>query len=57
MNQPNVNVQKRIIAMGAGHWLQRYAVVQDGRIKELFVDREDAEHLMNMIIDNWTEKE
>ena len=57
MNQPNVNVQKRIIAMGAGHWLQRYAVVQDGRIKELFVNREDAQHLMNMIIDNWTEKE
>ena len=57
MNQPNVTVQKRIIAMGAGHWLKRYVVVQDGRIKELFVNREDAEHLMNMIIVNWAEKE
>ena len=57
MNQPNVTVQKRIIAMGAGHWLKRYVVVQDGRIKELFVNREDAEHLMDMIIQNWAEKE
>ena len=57
MNQPNVTVQKRIIAMGAGHWLKRYVVVLDGRIKELFVNREDAEHLMNMIIENWAEKE
>jgi len=57
MNQPNVTVQKRIIAIGAGHWLKRYVVVQDGRIKELFINREDAEHLMNMIIENWAEKE
>ena len=57
MNQPNVNVQKRIIAMGAGHWLQRYAVVQDGRVKELFVNREDAERMMTLIKQNWAEKE
>ncbi len=57
MNQPNVEVQKRTIAMGAGHWLNRYAVVQDGRVKELFIDREDAERLMTLIHQNWAEKE
>ena len=57
MNQPNVTVEKLIIAIGAGHWLKRYVVVQDGLIKELFINREDAEHLMNMIIENWAEKE
>jgi peroxiredoxin len=57
MNQPDIEVQKRTIAMGAGHWLRRYAVVQDGRVKELFVDREDAERLMTSIYQNWAEKE
>ena len=57
MNQPDIEVQKRTIAMGAGHWLRRYAVVQDGRVKELFVDRKDAERLMTLICQNWAEKE
>ena len=57
MNQPDIEVQKRHIAMGAGHWLRRYAVLQDGRVKELFVNREDAERLMTSIHQNWAEKE
>jgi len=57
MNQPNVEVQKRTIAMGAGHWIRRYAVVQDGRVKELFVNQEDAERMMALIKQNWAEKE
>ena len=57
MNQPNVEVQKRTIALGAGLWIRRYAVVQDGRVKELFENREDAERLMNLIEHNWAEKE
>ena len=57
MNQPDIEVQKRTIAMGAGHWLRRYAVLQDGRVKELFVNREDAERLMTLIHQNWAEKE
>jgi peroxiredoxin len=56
-DKPEVEVQERTIAMGAGHWLRRYAVVQDGRVKELFVDREDAERLMTLICQNWAEKE
>lgn len=57
MNQVNLEIQKRTIAMGAGHWLRRYAVIQDGRVKELFADREDAERMMSLIKQNWAEKE
>ena len=57
MNQVNLEIQKHTIAMGAGHWLRRYAVIPDGRIKELFADREDAERMMSLIEQNWAEKE
>lgn len=57
MSQVELEIQKRTIAMGAGHWLHRYAVIQDGRIKELFADREDAERMMRHIEENWAEKE
>ena len=57
MTQPDVEIQKRTIAMGAGHWLRRYAVMQDGRVKELFADREDAERMMTLMKQNWAEKE
>jgi peroxiredoxin len=57
MNQVRLEIQKRTIAMGAGHWLRRYAVIQDGRVKELFADREDAERMMSLIKQNWAEKE
>ena len=52
-----VEVQKRTIALGAGIWVRRYAVVQDGRVKEMFVEREDADRFMETIRRNWEEKE
>ena len=52
-----VEVQKRTIALGAGIWVRRYAVVQDGRVKDLFVEREDADRFMETITRNWEEKE
>ena len=57
MSQVDLEIQKRTIALGAGHWLHRYAVIQDGRVKQLFADREDAERMMNLIKENWAEKE
>ena len=52
-----VEVQKRIIALGAGIWVHRYAVVQDGRVKDLFVEREDADRFMETITRNWEAKD
>ena len=48
-----VEVQKHTIALGAGIWVHRYAVIQDGRLKDLFVEREDADRLMESITRNW----
>ena len=52
-----VEVQKRIIALGAGIWVHRYAVVQDGRVKDLFIEREDADRFMETITRNWEAKD
>ena len=56
-DRPEVEVQERTIAMGAGHWLKRYAVVQNGRTNAFFVKREEAEHFMQHIIWSWEEQE
>ena len=52
-----VEVQKRTIALGAGNWVRRYAVVQDGRVKEMFVEQEDADRFMETITRNWEAKD
>ena len=56
-DKPEVEVQERTIAMGAGHWLKRYAVIQNGHVKALFIQREEAKHLMQGIIWSWEEQE
>jgi len=61
--RPNIEVQHRIIGMGAGHcvghWLQRYVVVEDGHVMAnmFFTRRKDAEHRVQHIIWDWEEQQ
>ena len=45
------------IPMGAGLSMTRWIVYQDGRIKELFDDKEEALHYINRLKEDWTSKD
>lgn len=43
MEQAEFTVHKVSVAMGAGIWVKRWAVLQDGAVREWFVAPGDAE--------------
>lgn len=45
------------IPMGAGLSTTRWIVYQDGRIRELFNDKEEALHYINRLREDWSSKD
>jgi len=52
-----LELEQRTIAMGAGHWIKRWAVIQDGAIREMFLERIDAEQCLRGLRDDWESKD
>jgi|TARA_R110001592_G_scaffold55668_3_gene169982 ribosomal protein L24E len=50
-------IEKKPIAMGAGHWIQRWFVEKDGRILTLSDSKEEAETYVATKVDNWTSRD
>ena len=49
----DLQIQPRIISMGAGLTTTRWVVVQDGRIRELFQDYDRAVEYMTALTRDW----
>jgi hypothetical protein len=45
------------IPMGAGHWIQRWVVLQDGSIKILFDTEEQAQSFIEDQLEDWGSKD
>ena len=49
----DLEIQRRIIPMGAGLSTSRWVVVQDGRIRELFQDYDRAVEYVSALTRDW----
>ena len=49
----DLQIQRRIISMGAGLSTTRWVVVQDGRIRELFEDYDRAVEYVTVLTRDW----
>jgi|TARA_Y100001949_G_C15976780_1_gene326464 hypothetical protein len=50
-------VQKISVPMGAGHWVVRWAVLENQNIRMLFVERTDAMGYMERLVEDWSSKD
>ena len=53
----NLELRRSPIPMGAGLSTMRWIVLQDGRIKELFNDKEAALHYISRLKEDWSSKD
>ena len=53
----SVVIEKRTVPLGAGLYSRRWAVIQDGRMLELFANPQEASDLLSNIINNWESKD
>ncbi len=53
----DLQIQRRIIPMGAGLSTTRWVVVQDGRIRELFQDYDRAVEYVSALTRDWESKD
>ena len=53
----DLEIQRRIINMGAGLATTRWVVVQDGRIRELFEDYDRAVEYVTALTRDWESKD
>ena len=52
-----LELQQRTIAMGAGHWIRRWAVIQDGAIREMFLEYTEAQRCLEILREDWESKD
>jgi|TARA_R100001594_G_scaffold148505_2_gene203882 hypothetical protein len=53
----DLQLKRKPIPMGAGLSMTRWIVFQDGRIRELFNDKEEALHYINRLKEDWSSKD
>ena len=49
----DLSIEKHTIPMGAGHYVKRWVLLQDGAIREIFFNYTDAEQSLNSLRDDW----
>jgi hypothetical protein len=49
----DLTIEKHTIPMGAGHYVKRWVLLQDGAIREIFFNYMDAERTLNSLRDDW----
>jgi len=54
---PNVIVQKISVPMGAGHWVVRWAVLENQNIRMLFMEQTDAVGYVDRLVEDWASKD
>jgi len=52
-----LRLERRPIMMGAGLSTTRWIVFQDNRIKELFIEKEQAEKYINKLKEEWSSQD
>ena len=53
----DLTIEKHTIPMGAGHYVKRWLLIQDGAIREIFFHRVDAERTLNALREDWESKD
>jgi hypothetical protein len=53
----DLTIEKHTIPMGAGHYVKRWMLIQDGAIRETFHDRADAERTLAVLREDWESKD
>ena len=53
----DLKLKRSPIPMGAGLSTMRWIVLQDGRIRELFYDKEEALDYINRLKEDWSSKD
>jgi hypothetical protein len=53
----DLTVEKQSIPLGAGHYVKRWLLIQDGAIREMFSHQEDAERTLNALREDWESKD
>ena len=54
---PDVTMQKISVPMGAGHWVVRWAVLENQNIRMLVVEQSDAMGYMERLVEDWSSKD
>ncbi len=57
MTVTQFKTKRMSIPMGAGHWIQRWVVLQDGSIKILFDTEEQAQSFIQDQLEDWGSKD
>ena len=52
-----LELEQRTIAMGAGHWIKRWAIIQDGAIREMFLEYTEAQRCLEILREDWESKD
>ena len=53
----SLDIRRQVIPMGAGHYVKRWVLIQDGAIRETFYDRADAERTLASLREDWESKD
>jgi len=53
----NLDIRKQTIPMGAGLYMKRWVLVQDGAIRETFLRRDEAERTLQALREDWESKD
>jgi hypothetical protein len=53
----DLTIEKQSIPLGAGHYVKRWLLIQDGAIRETFIHHVDAERTLNALREDWDSKD